>query len=119
MSYMTIIPPRRAPKPKKDRVHTYGGQTNPIDPRVPHGLVDVYSTFTPEYLYGGIFKPVNFERIRHWPETGEFVVVLCSEVYCTTTHVQWTERFVWVYRGRMVELKQFGVRSGWRQSRIR
>ncbi|MVO95064.1 hypothetical protein [Rhizobium leguminosarum] len=121
MAYMTIIPPHphKGPKPKNDKARTYGGQANPVDPRVPHGLAQVYSSFRPEYLYLGTYKPVSFERIRYWPETREFVVVLCSEVYCTTTHAQWTERFVWAYRGHMVELKQFGVRSGWRQSRHR
>ncbi|MEH2700208.1 hypothetical protein GFL93_09470 [Rhizobium leguminosarum bv. viciae] len=115
MKYMTIFRPNAKPASTNGK---WGGKSNPDESGADFTTEYMLKRFAPTYSFTGGYKAVERERIRWWPETREFVVVFQTPVMDTGTLGKWTERYVWAYRkGRMVELKQFGVPTGWRDSR--
>lgn len=85
----------------------------------PPWLMAKYKKFRPSYSYGNGFQPVELEKVRHWPDTREWVGVYYANLhYSHDINDRSREKYVWAWRGgRMVEIKQFGTNNVWRASR--
>lgn len=84
-----------------------GGRNSNGQAKPPGWALNAFRSYQPVYQYSLPYR-VPLERVRYWPETGEWVGVYCAHVYSTPHRKYLPERFIIGFRnGSFPELKAF------------